>query len=101
MPAKKKIVRGAEIVTMDRGLGDLPRGDILIACDGLHSPVRRQLFPAEGPFAYRGINMWRGTTRWPPYLTGASIARIGARHTTMILYPIRPADADEIGRAHV
>ena len=30
MPAKKKIVRGAEIVTMDRALGDLPRGDILI-----------------------------------------------------------------------
>ena len=65
------------------------RGDILIACDGIHSAVRGQLFPDEGPFIYRGINLWRGTTLRPPYLTGASIARIGARHTTMIVYPIR------------
>src|SRR5262245_30553965 len=65
------------------------RADVLIACDGIHSAVRTQLFPDEGPFIYRGTNLWRGTTVWPPYLTGASIARIGARHTTMIVYPIR------------
>ena len=28
-------------------------------------------------------------TRRPPFLTGRSIARIGARHSTLIIYPIR------------
>jgi 2-polyprenyl-6-methoxyphenol hydroxylase-like FAD-dependent oxidoreductase len=65
------------------------RGDILIACDGIHSAVRAQFYPDEGPFKFRGTNLWRGVTRRPPYLTGRSIARIGARHATMIIYPIR------------
>jgi 2-polyprenyl-6-methoxyphenol hydroxylase-like FAD-dependent oxidoreductase len=69
------------------------RGDVLIACDGIHSAVRAQLYPDERPFVYRGINLWRGVTRMAPYLTGASIARIGARHSTLILYPIRKPDA--------
>ncbi len=64
------------------------RGDILIACDGIHSAVRAQFYPDEGPFKFRGTNLWRGVTRRPPFLTGRSIARIGARHATMIIYPI-------------
>ncbi len=67
------------------------QGDVLIACDGIHSAVRAQLHPGEGPFVYRGTNLWRGVTLQPPYLTGRSIARIGARHSTMIIYPIRDA----------
>ena len=63
--------------------------DVLVACDGIHSAVRGQYYPEEGPFCFRGINLWRGVTRRPPYLTGASLARIGARHSTMIIYPIR------------
>jgi 2-polyprenyl-6-methoxyphenol hydroxylase-like FAD-dependent oxidoreductase len=65
------------------------RGDVLIACDGVHSVVRAQFYPDEGPFIYRGTNLWRGVTRMAPYLTGRSIARIGARHSTLIMYPIR------------
>jgi 2-polyprenyl-6-methoxyphenol hydroxylase-like FAD-dependent oxidoreductase len=64
-------------------------GDALIACDGIHSAVRAQFYPDEGAFVYRGTNLWRGVTRMKPYLTGASIARIGARHSTLIIYPIR------------
>jgi len=64
-------------------------GDVLIACDGVHSVARTQFYPNEGPFIYRGINLWRGVTRRKPYLTGASIARIGARHSTLIIYPLR------------
>ena len=64
-------------------------GDVLIACDGVHSVARMQFYPNEGPFIYRGINLWRGVTRCKPYLTGASIARIGARHSTLIIYPLR------------
>jgi 5-methylphenazine-1-carboxylate 1-monooxygenase len=65
------------------------QADVVVACDGIHSAVRAQFYPDEGPFTYRGINMWRGVTRQQPYLTGRSIARIGARHSTLIIYPIR------------
>ena len=61
----------------------------LIACDGIHSAVRTQFYPDEGPFKFRGYNLWRGVTLHKPFLTGASIARIGARHSTMIIYPLR------------
>src|SRR3954452_12195123 len=71
------------------------QGDVLIACDGIHSAVRAQFYPDEGPFKFRGYNLWRGTTRAKPFLTGASIARIGARHSTMLINPLRKGtDAD-------
>jgi len=73
------------------------RGDAAIACDGIHSAVRAQFYPDEGPFVYRGTNLWRGVTRMAPYLTGRSIARIGARHSTLILYAIRN-NIDAAGR---
>jgi 2-polyprenyl-6-methoxyphenol hydroxylase-like FAD-dependent oxidoreductase len=68
---------------------DPQRGDVLVACDGVHSAVRAQFYPNQGPFCYRGTNLWRGVTRRQPFLTGRSIARIGARHSTLIIYPIR------------
>ena len=71
-------------------------GDVLIACDGIHSAVRAQFYPDEGPFCFRGYNLWRGTTRRKPFLTGASIARIGARHSTMLINPLR-SDTDAEG----
>src|SRR5436190_7602408 len=57
--------------------GSTAEGDAVIGCDGIHSVVRKALFPAEGAFAYEGINMWRGVTRMKPFLTGASML-IGA-----------------------
>ena len=54
-------------------------------------PCGAQFYPHEGPFCFRGINLWRGVTRRQPFLTGRSIARIGARHSTLIIYPIRNA----------
>ena len=64
-------------------------GDVLIACDGIHSAVRTQFYPDESAFIFRGYNLWRGTTRRKPYLTGASLARIGARHMSIFIYPLR------------
>jgi len=67
------------------------RADILIACDGIHSAVRKQLYPVEGEPVFHGINMWRGVTRAKPFLSGASITRIGGLFTTgkLLFYPIR------------
>jgi 5-methylphenazine-1-carboxylate 1-monooxygenase len=72
--------------------GALPsrQADVLIACDGLHSLVRKQLHPDEGEPVYSGINMWRGATVWEPILSGASMIRAGWLATgKMVIYPIR------------
>jgi 2-polyprenyl-6-methoxyphenol hydroxylase-like FAD-dependent oxidoreductase len=53
----------ARFVAPDGSALEPQQGDVLVACDGIHSAVRAQFFPNEGPFAYRGINMWRGVTR--------------------------------------
>jgi 5-methylphenazine-1-carboxylate 1-monooxygenase len=70
------------------------RGAAVVACDGIHSMIRRQFYPHEGPPRYSGYNMWRGVTIWPKFLTGGSMVRIGWLATgKMVIYPIR-AHAD-------
>ncbi len=73
------------------------RADIIIACDGIHSAVRKQFYPNEGPPVFHGINLWRGLTRAKPFLTGASVTRVGGLYTTgkLVVYPIRNAIDDE------
>ena len=66
------------------------KGRAAIACDGIHSVIRHQLYPDEGEPRYSGINMWRGVTRWKPILTGASMVRAGWLKTgKLVHYPIR------------
>jgi 2-polyprenyl-6-methoxyphenol hydroxylase-like FAD-dependent oxidoreductase len=66
------------------------RGSALVACDGLHSVIRKQLHPGEGDPIYSGVNMWRGVTRWPPILSGAAMIRAGwLAGGKMVIYPIR------------
>ena len=65
-------------------------GSALVACDGLHSVIRKQLHPDEGEPLYSGVNMWRGVTRWPSILSGASMIRAGwLAGGKMVIYPIR------------
>ncbi len=66
------------------------RGDVVVGCEGIHSPIRKQFYPDEGDPRYSGINMWRGVTRWEPFLSGASMTRVGwLSHGKMVIYPIR------------
>src|SRR5467141_1466420 len=66
------------------------RGAVVVACDGIHSVIRKQLHPQEGEPIYSGVNMWRGITRWPPFLSGASMVRAGwLKCGKMVIYPIR------------
>ncbi len=85
--------KGATAQFVAAGTGEaLPpqTGDVLVGCDGLHSVVRRQLHPDEGEPRYSGINMWRGVTRWKPYMTGESYVRAGwLTPGKMVIYPIR------------
>jgi 2-polyprenyl-6-methoxyphenol hydroxylase-like FAD-dependent oxidoreductase len=73
------------------------RADIVIDCEGIHSVVRKQLYPHEGKPRYSGINMWRGVTRGKPFLSGATMVRLGWFDTAkMLIYPIRD-DIDQDG----
>jgi 2-polyprenyl-6-methoxyphenol hydroxylase-like FAD-dependent oxidoreductase len=64
------------------------RADIVVACDGVNSALRRQFYPRE-QVAFAGINTWRGVTVHPPILTGKSYLRIGSIDTgKMVIYPI-------------
>ncbi|AWS40826.1 flavin-dependent oxidoreductase [Streptosporangium sp. 'caverna'] len=66
------------------------RARMVIACDGIHSAIRRQLHPGEGEPRYSGINMWRGVTRGRPFLSGASMVRAGwIDQGKLVAYPIR------------
>ena len=75
---------------------DTHTGAALIGADGVHSVVRKTLNPNEGEPRFHGINLWRGVARHKPFLTGSSIARVGAMHATIIIYPIRD-NVDEDG----
>jgi 2-polyprenyl-6-methoxyphenol hydroxylase-like FAD-dependent oxidoreductase len=64
------------------------QADVVIACDGVNSAVRRQFYPDEKP-AFAGINTWRGVTVHKPILTGKTYMRIGSIDTgKMVIYPI-------------
>ena len=77
-------------VTVKFKNGEARRGAALIACDGIHSAVRQQLYPKDGEPRYSGINMWRGVTRWQPVLGGASMTRAGwLKIGKLVHYPIR------------
>jgi len=85
---------GAAVARFQRaGTGEeLPaqRGTAVIGCDGIHSVLRKQLYPDEGEPIYSGVNMWRGTAPWKSFLSGSSMTRIGwFTHAKMVIYPIR------------
>jgi 2-polyprenyl-6-methoxyphenol hydroxylase-like FAD-dependent oxidoreductase len=66
------------------------RGSLLIACDGIHSAIRKQFHPDEGPPRYSGVNMWRGAVIGKPFLSGATMVRAGWLSVgKMVIYPIR------------
>jgi 5-methylphenazine-1-carboxylate 1-monooxygenase len=62
--------------------------DVVVAADGIHSTVRAQWHPGEGPPEWNGAVLWRGTTWAPPFLTGASMIMAGHRAQKFVAYPI-------------
>jgi 2-polyprenyl-6-methoxyphenol hydroxylase-like FAD-dependent oxidoreductase len=61
--------------------------DIVVACDGVNSAIRRQLV-GDG-VVFTGINTWRGVTRHKPILGGRSYLRVGSILTgKIVIYPI-------------
>ncbi len=67
-------------------------GTVLIGADGLHSAVRSQMHPGEGPPVWGGPVMWRGTTEAAPIRTGASFVLVGKLEQRFVCYPISNPD---------
>jgi 5-methylphenazine-1-carboxylate 1-monooxygenase len=93
-------VAGGATLRFNSGAGAaLPpvRADVVIACDGVNSALRRQFYPEE-KLAFGGINTWRGVTLHAPILSGKSYLRIGSIETgKMVIYPIGQ-NFDDSGR---
>jgi len=70
------------------------RGAIVIGADGIHSALRAQIAPDEGPPIWAGAVLWRGVTRARPFKTGASMVMIGHSRCRFVSYPISKIDPD-------
>ena len=81
----------ALVETRDGRRRELP-GSLLIAADGVHSPVRAQMHPGQPPIQWGGAIMWRGTTPGVPIRSGASFVGVGSLRHRVVLYPISPPD---------
>lgn len=64
-------------------------GDVIVACDGVHSVLRPLVAPAEGPPLWNGVTMWRGVTVAEPFLGGRRMIMAGVLAHRMVIYPIR------------
>jgi 2-polyprenyl-6-methoxyphenol hydroxylase-like FAD-dependent oxidoreductase len=84
--------RGREVVACLRRREDdhlfEVAGDALIGCDGIHSSVRAELYPNEGPPTWSGITLWRGAVDWPMFDGGDSMIVAGGMAARAVCYPI-------------
>jgi 2-polyprenyl-6-methoxyphenol hydroxylase-like FAD-dependent oxidoreductase len=62
--------------------------DLLIGADGIHSVVRKSMFPSEGGPSWNGIMIWRGATEWPAFMSGSSMVIAGGMIEKVVVYPI-------------
>ena len=89
-----RVEQSGDFVTVhfvdSNGSAKAERADIAVGCDGLHSAVRRQMYPNESAPIYSGVTSWRGLVRSSPFLSGSSIALVGAFDTALFMaYPVR------------
>src|SRR5580700_8777311 len=64
------------------------RADILVGADGIHSTVRRQLYPDEGEPRFAGQILWRAAVDAEPFLGGRTMIIAGHFDQRIVVYPI-------------
>lgn len=88
---------GAVLILSD---GRRMAGDVVIAADGIHSAIRKQLVPGEGEPIWNGAIMWRGTTQARHFLGGNAMFLAGHDGQRFVAYPISAEDP-QTGRAEI
>lgn len=69
-------------------------GELIVAADGIHSAIRKQMYPDEGAPIWNGAVLWRGTTNARPFRSGASMALAGHDSQRIVVYPISAPDPE-------
>jgi 2-polyprenyl-6-methoxyphenol hydroxylase-like FAD-dependent oxidoreductase len=64
----------ATVEELGVGINVLPHA---VGADGVHSAIRAQLYPDEGPPLWNGITVWRAPARAQPFLSGATVVIVG------------------------
>ncbi len=73
-------------------------GALLIGADGIHSALRAQMHPDQGPIHWGGAVMWRGTVRAKPLRTASSFVGLGTHKHRMVIYPISGMDDEGLAQ---
>lgn len=68
--------------------------DLLIGADGIHSAVRRALYPGEGEPRFARQVLWRAAVEAEPFLDGSTMIIAGHFRQRVIAYPMGRADAE-------
>jgi 5-methylphenazine-1-carboxylate 1-monooxygenase len=87
----KKVLRFVQdeaSVTVHFADGDSAECGLLIGADGLHSAIRAQLHPDEGPLHYEGTMMWRGAVPTEMIGDGRTMVIAGDHDVKFVTYPI-------------
>lgn len=69
--------------------------EALVGADGIHSALRKSLFPTGDAPLWNGVVMWRGAIDWPQYLTGGSVVISGSLDEKLVVYPIAPGKTEQ------
>ncbi|RJF98577.1 flavin-dependent oxidoreductase [Noviherbaspirillum saxi] len=62
--------------------------DVLVGADGIHSSVRRFLYPTGDEARFSGRMLWRAVTESEPYMDGRSMFMAGHQDQKFVCYPI-------------
>jgi 5-methylphenazine-1-carboxylate 1-monooxygenase len=81
-------------ITNAQGVQSTFDADMLIAADGIHSAIRAQFYPNEGPPKWNGMMMWRGVTEGAPFMGGRTMVQAGNKFTKFVVYPISRAHTE-------
>jgi 2-polyprenyl-6-methoxyphenol hydroxylase-like FAD-dependent oxidoreductase len=68
------------------------QADILVGADGIHSTVRRALYPSEGEPRFARQLLWRAAVEAEPFLDGHTIVIAGHFDRRIVAYPIGQGD---------
>jgi 2-polyprenyl-6-methoxyphenol hydroxylase-like FAD-dependent oxidoreductase len=75
-------------------------GDVVVVADGIHSTLRAQFYPDEGPPKWNQRVLWRGVTEADPFWGGRTMVMAGYQDEKFVCYPIGPNAASR-GRSMI